>query len=179
MENHNQKSYDKEETLLELVKRRYDAEWQRIKDLDNKAGNLIGFSSIITGLTVGVGTFGLCGKLLEPAELFFYFLGVSSLLASVFITLIATRVSEWETAPLTDWIENVLINTGFDYEFVLSQNIIRMGRVVKKLETRCNSKAKIIQLSSIALCIGLVSLSIYVAIIGGTGKLNSISPACK
>lgn len=170
---------EKEETLLELVKRRYDEEWQRIKDLDSKAGNLIGFSSIITGLTIGVGTLGLCGMLLTSEEIFFYFLGVSSLLGSVLLTIIATRVMRWDSAPESDWIKNVLNNTGLDYEWVLAQNIIRMGKVVKDLEKKCDSKAKIIQCSSIALFIGLISLSIYVAIIGATGKLNSISPACK
>jgi hypothetical protein len=170
---------EKEAVLLDLVKSRYEAEWQRIKDLDNKAGNLIGFTSIITGLTIGVGTFGLCGKLTTNSEIIFYFLGVASLLGAVLITLIATRVTRWEYGPTIEWVEDVLMNAGFDYELVLTQNIIRMGETVKKLETRCDSKAILIRWSTVALFIGLLSLSIYVGIVGGTGKLNSISPACK
>ena len=101
------------------------------------------------------------------------------MLISVLITLIVTRLTKWESTPDTEWVENALINIGFDHEYILAQNIIRMGKVVKNLETKCDSKAKIIQYSSIALFVGVVSLSNFVAIIGGTGNLNSISPACK
>lgn len=73
----------KEELLLDIVKRRYDAELQRTKDLDTKAGNLIGYVTIVTGLIVGLGTFSILEKLSFPQYYIPYLLGVGALLFSI------------------------------------------------------------------------------------------------
>jgi hypothetical protein len=47
----------KQEFLLELLKRYYNDESERRKGLDDKAGKLIGYATIVTGLIIGLGTF--------------------------------------------------------------------------------------------------------------------------
>ena len=45
-----------EEFILELAKKRYDNALSRWASLDNKASNLIGYVTIVTGLLIGIGT---------------------------------------------------------------------------------------------------------------------------
>ena len=49
-ENDNDDKTKKKELILDLAKRLHDDELQRTKDLDNKAGNLIQYISLATGL---------------------------------------------------------------------------------------------------------------------------------
>ena len=43
--------------ILEFIKRRYEAEIEKITNLDGKANNLIGFVAVVVGLIVGGGAF--------------------------------------------------------------------------------------------------------------------------
>lgn len=48
---------------LDLVQKRYDHEWDRARDLDGKAGHLLGYVTIITGLILGLGAFSIVERL--------------------------------------------------------------------------------------------------------------------
>ena len=85
--------------IFELIKRRYDSEWNRVKDLESKANNLIGFVSIIVGLLLGSGTFKLSAALLYSLVSIPYFLGVGILLVSIEFALGAVRVRRYGALP--------------------------------------------------------------------------------
>ena len=61
----NEKFKKKDELIFEILKRRYDSAIQRRHFLDDKASNLIGYITIITGIIIiiGLGTFGILEKI--------------------------------------------------------------------------------------------------------------------
>jgi hypothetical protein len=67
---------DKHDIVFDLMQKRFDYEMQRISDLDDKAGNLIGYTTIVTGLIVGLGTFDILDKLSRPEFYIPYFGGI-------------------------------------------------------------------------------------------------------
>lgn len=74
---------------LDLVQKRYDHEWDRARDLDGKAGHLLGYVTIITGLILGLGAFSIVERLFIP-----YFAGIASLLFStVLISIFNKNIS--------------------------------------------------------------------------------------
>ena len=52
IKNHSDLDQKRDELIFDLIKRRFDNEWQRVDALDTKAGTLIGFISIVVSLTL-------------------------------------------------------------------------------------------------------------------------------
>jgi hypothetical protein len=154
----------KEEILFDLVKRRYDSEWDRIRDLDDKAGNLIGYVTIVTGLLIGLGTFDILDKLSKPEYYVPYFGGIFLLILSVVFSLLALKVSKWSASPDIDTIQSMLKDSEYEYTTILRQGIIRIGEVVLEIEKKNDRKANIIGLSWYCLIAGLIGTFVYVII---------------
>jgi hypothetical protein len=92
----------KRDTLLfDLIKRRYDAEWDRIAGLDSKANNFIGFVSVVTGLLLGSSTFTFSKLLSYPSLTVLYFFGTGLLLVSIGFALSAIKIRRWHAVPET------------------------------------------------------------------------------
>jgi hypothetical protein len=94
--------------LFDTVQKRYEFELQRSKDLDTKGGNLIGYVSVVTGLILGLGTFGLLGKLTEMKYFALYFGGVAALAASIGFALYAAKATKFEFRPDYDVVKDYL-----------------------------------------------------------------------
>src|SRR5690348_5110045 len=98
---------DKRDNLIfDLIQKRLDDEIQRTNNLDTKAGNLVGFVSVLVGLLLGA------GSLLSGAEIFkssallsnhtfapIYFVGVAFLLISIGSSLYALKARRWMIIP--------------------------------------------------------------------------------
>jgi hypothetical protein len=85
--------------IFELIKRRFDSEGERTNNLDGKAGNLVGFVSVLVGLLLGAGSLLSGGEILKSSILLSshvltlpYFVGVASLLTSIGCALIALKI---------------------------------------------------------------------------------------
>ena len=92
--------------IFDLIKRRFDSESDRTKNLDDKAGNLVGFVSVLVGLLLGAGSILSGGEILKSSILISslglnlpYFVGVASLLTSIGCALIALKIRRWITVP--------------------------------------------------------------------------------
>ena len=46
----------RDELIFDLIKRRFDGEIDRANKLDSKAGSMVGFVSVVVGLTLGGGS---------------------------------------------------------------------------------------------------------------------------
>ena len=154
----------KEELLFDLVKRRYDSELERIRDLDDKAGNLIGYVTVVTGLLIGLGTLDILDKLARAEYFVPYFAGIILLLLSLVLSLVALKVSKWTVSPDIDTIHSILRDSAYKYRTVIRQGIMRMGEVVLEIEKKNNEKARIIAWSWYCLIAGLVGIFLYVII---------------
>lgn len=59
IKNHSDLDQKRDELIFDLIKRRFDNEWQRIDAPDTRARTLIGFISIVVILTLAAGIFNL------------------------------------------------------------------------------------------------------------------------
>lgn len=157
----------KEEIIFELVKRRYDFELQRANNLDTKAGNLIGYITIVTGLLVGLGTFDLLNKLSRPEYFITYFSGIASLIFSMISSLIAVRVIKYNIEPkvydLNRFLKNI-DSTDWKYVTIIRQSIRPFIDAIVYAKEISNKKAAYITASWIGLVVGLVLIILYTGI---------------
>jgi len=95
----NDEARRKDELVFSLIAKQYDDQLQRKRDLDGKAGSLIGYVTIVTGLLIGLGTFAILGSLSKPQFYFPYFIGIASLIVSIVFSLLAVRIRKWSAVP--------------------------------------------------------------------------------
>jgi hypothetical protein len=165
--NNNEENRLKAEAIFDLVKRRYDFELQRTNDLDSKAGSLIGYVTIVTGLLIGLGTFDLLNKLSRPEYFIPYFSGITSLVFSMIASLVAVRVIKYNIEPklydLERFLDNI-DNADWKYVTIIRQSIRPFIDAVTNTKTINNSKAFWITAGWISLVIGLILMISYSAI---------------
>jgi hypothetical protein len=98
----------RDDLIFELIKRRIDSEGQRINSLDTKAGNLVGYVSVLVGLLLGGGSLLSGGAIFKTSSVllssnhivpFIYFVGVAFLLVSIDCSLTALKVRRWIAVP--------------------------------------------------------------------------------
>jgi hypothetical protein len=170
---------ERDNLIFELIKRRFDGEGERTNSLDGKAGNLVGFISVVVGLFLGGGSLLSGGNISNSSALFsnhllasLYFIGVGSLLLSIGSALCALRVRKWITVPNV----NTLIS---DYvtlpcSEVLRRNAGEMAKAVSKTEEQNNSKAKFIEWSWYLLIAGLSIMFACAMIFAVTGSMIGV-----
>ncbi|HZD35823.1 MAG TPA: hypothetical protein VE130_11525 [Nitrososphaeraceae archaeon] len=157
----NRKVADRDELIFELIKKRYDNEWQRITNLDNKASNLVGYVSLVAGLLLGSATFTLSSSLVcKPILSSAYFIGIAVLLSSIVSALLASRVRKWPNVPNVQ----VLLDsyTTLPYDEVLKSNAATMASAIEKIELQNNRKASLINWSWYFLISGLTLVLSFV-----------------
>lgn len=137
---------------------------QSAKDLDGKAGNLIGYVTIVTGLIIGLGTFSILEKLSQPQYYVPYFIGIAALLASIIISLLAIRIRSWYSTPVIEDLEDYLKDNNMDYKSVVIQVALPMIYALKQNFTINQCKARLIYWSWMCLVIGIALLVIYAGI---------------
>lgn len=167
---HDQKKDEnkKSEILLDYVKRRYDGERQRTTDLDSKAGGLIGYVTIVTGLLVGLGTFSLLEKLSTPHWYIPYFLGIGSLLLAILMSLAAVKTRVFYSTPAIEDLERYYQEEDYMYQRIANHIIPTMLKATED-NARCNnSKAGFVLKSWICLVIGICGIVVYAGVVIGT-----------
>lgn len=161
----------RDELILDLIKRRYDSELDRIKSLDNKAGSLIGFVSVVIGLLVGVGTFTILDKLSKTEFSILYFVGIGLLLLSIGLSLGAIKIRRFEFAPNVVNLKNHYFNDR--YRSVIRANAGTMAEKVTHMEKTNNDKGELINWSWYFLLAGLGLVLVFVVIFSAIGTLTT------
>lgn len=137
-QNNNEDSDRKRDDLIfELIKRRFDNEGERTNSLDGKAGNFVGFVSVVVGLLLGGGSlllggniFGFSAILSNHILALLYFLGIGSLLASIVSSLFALRIRKWIMVPHVKTLISDYVM--LPYSEVLQRNAGEMAKAVLK-----------------------------------------------
>lgn len=155
----------KREILLDFVKRRYDTEWQRTTDLDSKAGGLIGYVTIVTGLLIGLGTFSILDKLSAPQYYIPYFIGIGSLLLAILMSLCAVKTRVFYSSPTNEQLERFYQDNEMYYQRIATHIIPTMLKAIKDNANFNDSKAGFISKSWFCLVIGIGAFVVYAGII--------------
>jgi Matrixin len=163
-DDYTQNEKDNENKLLELAEKRYDYELQRSKDLDSKAGNLIGYVGIVTSLIIGLGTFDLVGRLSTTLYYVLYFGGITALAASIFFSVWAIKVRKFTYKPSQAEIKYFYERPSTPFRILLRINIEGMTKASGNNWQVNNSKAIWILISLICFIAGIILLLSYAGV---------------
>jgi hypothetical protein len=158
----------RDEFIFELIRKRMDDEFERINNLDNKANNIIGFTSLIVGILVGIGTLEIFK--IELYYSFIYLIGIGILLTSILYSLWAFKMRKWTVVPKVQTL--IAKYTTLEYEEVLKRNAGEMAKAVLILEKNNDEKAKFLILSWYSLISGLSVLFIFIIVYFLITKVN-------
>jgi hypothetical protein len=152
---------DRDNLIFDLIKRRYDNEWQRINNLDSKANNLVGYISLVTGFLLGSATFAMSSALIcRPVLSSVYFSGIGILIVSIVLALLASKVRMWPNVPNVKFLLESY--TAEPYDVVLKTNAATMAEAISEIEVQNNKKALYISRCWYFLIGGLVLVLIFV-----------------
>ena len=161
--------------ILEFIKRRYEAEIEKITNLDGKANNLIGFVAVVVGLIVGGGAFKI-SIISAHIELWSpFFGGITLLLLSIFFGLFSSRIRNWAEAPDFNTLFTVLTNPDqydpaeYNYQNLLKANAQAMIYATTYNVSRNKQKISHLDKSWRFLIFGLVLVGIFLAIFAFSG----------
>ena len=159
-----QNEKENENKLFDLAEKRYNFELQRIKDLDSKAGNLVGYVGIVTSLIIGLGTFNLLGKLSTPGYYALYFGGIIALASSIFFSVWAIKVRKFRFNPQRSDIMHFYNNPSIEYRILLRTNIFEMSKAFYENWETNNKKGMWILISLICFIAGILLLLSYAGV---------------
>ena len=155
---------DRDDLIFKLIQKRFDNEWQRLKDLDNKASNMIGFVSIAVGILLGAGTISFTNILqISPIASIFFFLGTGLLIGSIIFSLMGFKIRGWDDVPNVGYL--IEKYTSKSYREVLRRVAGEMKKVIVEMEIKLNDKAKSIDIAWHFLISGFLFVFIFVIIL--------------
>lgn len=150
---------NRDDLIFQLISQRLNGEGARSNGLDNKAGNLIGFTSVVIGLLLGSITLKFTILVENPILSFPYFLGIGVLLLSICFSLMVIKVRSWTVVPNVKYL---LKNyTTVPYSEVLRRNAGTMADAVEKAESHNANKARYIEFSWYSLLSGLILVFVF------------------
>jgi hypothetical protein len=153
----------RDDLLLDLVKRRYDSEVQRINDLDSKANNMTGYVSIVISLLIGTGTFGVLGKLSIFVYYIPYFIGIILLAVSFLFSLSAIAIRKYPFVPKPETLIEVYLTK--KSRVVTRKVLATMAAAVTNIREQNEDKALKITFSWGFLIAGLVAILIFALVL--------------
>ncbi len=154
---------DDDAFLYELLKGNYDNQTERRRDLDGKASSLMGYVSIITGITIALGTKSFHDALTMPQFYITYFGGIASLLISVITALIASRIMVWSMVPNIANLYGESLN-GLSKLAMTNRRISELWKAVIINHKNNEDKGQWIMVSWIFLVAGLILLATFLSI---------------
>jgi hypothetical protein len=159
----------RDELILDLVKRRYDSELQRINDLDGKANNMTGFVSVVITLLIGTGTFGVLGKIANLEYYIPYFIGIELLIISFLYSLSAIRIRRWEYVPKAETLTTQYLT--LHPRVVTRKVLVTMAESIASMKQQNEQKANGINMGWYFLIAGLAFIVLFTIVLALGGYL--------
>ena len=151
----------KDELIFEILKRRYDSAIERRHFLDDKASNLIGYVTIITGIIIGLGTLEILEKITNKIAYLLYFSGIGSLIFSLVFSLFVIRTREFRTDSNIKKLNEYFKDNKWIYEQIIIRHIDILFNSIPILDKENRKKANLIQLSWTMLVGGIILLTVF------------------
>jgi hypothetical protein len=168
MEGEKDDSIKKADAGFELIKKLLENEFQDLKDFDSKAGTIVGYVTLMTGLLVGLGTFSLLEKLTKPELFIPFFAAIISFIATIIFSLFSIKLVTYKDAPGVDFIKDSINDPDKDYDQFTKEMISAMGSAIEENKSTNKRKAKLIKISWRLLILGFLLLIIFAGIYFGT-----------
>jgi hypothetical protein len=148
--------------FYEIVKEYYNGEIERRKEIDGKASSLINYVSIVTAITISLGTYSLHDVFTHIQLAITYFAGITSLLGSVVMALVASRVMKWKNSPSLESMLDIYRNSNSKDDEMMKKVATSELQSATKLNHKNNqSKAKYLKASGWLMIAGLSILAFF------------------
>ena len=157
-------SLKKYELIFNMIKDRYKHELERINHLDNKAGNSIGYISVILSLLIGVGTFDIIEKISKSNYYFIYFIGLILLIVSFLFSFHALKIRKLKVFPAVARLYMEYTKNNYSYSNVIAKSLTPIAKAIEEIAEKNEIKANNIIISFYFLIAGLITLAIYISI---------------
>lgn len=153
---------DRDDLIFELIKKRYDDEWERARAIDSKAGSFIGFVSIAVSFLLGTSSLGFFdSENLSPELVGFFIAGIGIMIFSIAKALIAWKVHEWNEVPNTATLISNYHSES--YEKIITDIGGTMNNELSTMTPKINSKAKHLKGAWCLLIIGLGFVFVFIS----------------
>lgn len=152
----------RDDLIFELVRDRVKGEWDRSMAIDSKAGNLIGFTSIVIGLLLGGVSLNITLLAQSSVLSAVYFTGVGILLLSIFFSLLVIKTRTWTLVPDVKRLLDYYVSRS--YQELLRSNAATMADAVKLSERNNTSKARFTHYSWYFLLSGLILVFLFMVL---------------
>jgi len=152
---------DRDLLIFELIQKRFESEWERLRSLDNKANGMIGFVSLAVSFLLGTGTLGFFDiDNLNKNVAGIFVTGIGVLIFAIMLALYGFKIRRWDVVPDV----NYLIKEYKDkpYSTVLKRTGATFASAIGDMEKQINDKAKFIHYSWYAIIVGLSLVLIFV-----------------
>ncbi|MGE5633603.1 MAG: hypothetical protein ACM3VV_00070 [Deltaproteobacteria bacterium] len=163
----NEKYKKKVELIFEILKRRYDNAIERRHFLDDKASNLIGYVTIITGIIIiiGLGTFVILEKITNEVIYVLYFSGIGSIILSLIFSLFVIRTKKFKADSNIENLKGYFQDNRWIYEQIIIRHIDIMFDSIPILDNENTKKTNLIQLSWTFLVGGIILLIVFYSLL--------------
>ena len=143
---HYEDSLERDILIYEIFFNAYNSEWQRFRDIDNKASNIVGFVGVIFGLMLVVATSSLKNTITCLEFIWFFCSTIFFLLTFVF-SLYALYLRELEVLPGLNGIMPHYVEKYIDREYILSRLTRKLANAIKHNHNKINDKTKYLEYS--------------------------------
>jgi len=157
----------RDKLIYDVVEKMYQSEWDRLRSIDNKAGNIVGFISVAVGFLLGTVTLGLSDvNNLHYGVATIFLLGVGVLILAIGFGLYAMKVRSWDILDVNHLLSEY---TKKQYKTAIRSIAATLGDSIKNMVDEINRKANLLKYAWITTIIGLVIVFIFliVAIVVG------------
>lgn len=148
--------------IYNIIKKIVDDEWARSRNLDKKAGSLVGFTLIAVGFLLGSGTLGLFqGENINFGIATIFLVGVGTLILAIGFGLYAMRVKSWDIIDVERLLDEY---TKASFRTVLRRTAATWAETIKDMTPEVNNKAAFVKKSWGITILGLVIVFIFVIV---------------
>ncbi len=161
----------RDELILDLIKRRYDSEIDRLNSIDSKGGNLIGFVSVIVGILVGIAGLEFIQETSTPLTSIPYFMGLAMLISSISCAMYAVKIRNYLAVPDVSRLMDRYVEA--EYRIVIRKVAGTMRDSVKLSEVINNTKARWIDRSWYFLIGGLFFIIVFMFLSAISGDVHA------
>lgn len=152
--------------IYNIVYERYQSEWQRTNQIENKATNIVGFVGIIFGLLSNTGVYLLQQRAsagsLYIYSLWFFVFSLIFFIITMFLSLSALYVTKWRRIPETKYLIENYAEKGVEIEETLKDLYLEYSDGVGKNVKKNDVKAKCLRYSFISFGMGILLTAFFV-----------------
>jgi hypothetical protein len=152
--------------IYNIIYERYQLEWQRTNQIENKATNIVGFVGIIFGLLSSTGIYLLEQKatngVLYLDCFWFYLFSLIFFITTIFFSLSVLYLKKWKRIPETKFLIENYVKKGVESKIMLEDIYIEFSNGVIENSMKNDVKVDYLRYSFISFGMGILLTAFFI-----------------